>query len=43
MSNILNAMKLGIDVIKRARGDDEAEVAREVCEFWNSGILMLPY
>jgi hypothetical protein len=37
---VLNATKLVFDVIKRARGNDEAKVAREVCDFGNGGVLM---
>jgi hypothetical protein len=37
---MLNTTKFAFDVIKRARGDDEAEVVWEVCDFVNSGVLM---
>jgi hypothetical protein len=40
LSNMPNAIKLVIDVIKRARGHNEAEVVWEVCDFGNSGVLM---
>jgi hypothetical protein len=38
--NMLNATKLAFDVIKRARGNDEAEVVWELCDVGNSGVLM---
>jgi hypothetical protein len=39
---MLNTTKLVFDVAIRARGNDEAEVVWEVCDFGNGGVLMFP-